>query len=459
MGEQMQVVTLSSGQWSLLTYLYTARQAGATVIAMPECSQGTDVLRLKPHKELGGAFAELGSYVFDPAEVDALESEERYITLSRPQPGSPPRVSLTREGERVAQLSAGANHSNWMPSLTDEQRRLLQTVYDHFREHAEWPKYWKIGRRLVPLNVPQVANSLPPGFLNAHAAGDALSSPRVNGDSAVLYVPAIRFCEGSNEDLGNFMRVLRLCLDRFLDQDVDEPQVSASDLREELHLDDPAVRKMHALISSEPGITWSGGSSGDSDWYVGILSGISRYLEVESIDEYILASRALRRTVGSTQQPRNGHAQLPSAVPAQAVTWPLDVLVRDEELQRRCGDLLRAERDYDRVVREACVVLEHRVRERAGKGKDLVGADLMQTVFSPKDPLLRLSDMEEEQRGAMFLYAGVMKFYRNSAGHNIIGTVGELDALQVVGFVDALLGLLEKRVSGSAAGGEEGANG
>ncbi len=341
----------------------------------------------------------------------------------------------------------------------DEQRRLLQTVYDHFREYAEWPKYWKIGRRLVPLNVPQVANSLPPGFLNAHAAGDALSSPRANGDSAVLYIPAIRLCEGSNEDLGNFMRVLRLCLDRFLDQEVDEPQVSANDLREELGLDDPAVRKMHALISSEPGITWSGGSSGDSDWYAGISSGISRYLEVESIDEYILASRALRGTVGITQQPRSALAQFPSAIPAQAITRPLDALVRDEELRRRCGDLLRAERDYDRVVREACVVLEHRVRERAGKGKDLVGADLMQTVFSPKNPLLRLSDMEEEQRGAMFLYAGVMKFYRNSAGHNIIGTVGELDALQVVGFVDALLGLLEKRVSGSAAGGEEGTNG
>ncbi len=40
MGEQMQVVTLSSGQWSLLIYLYNARQAGATVIVMPERSQG-----------------------------------------------------------------------------------------------------------------------------------------------------------------------------------------------------------------------------------------------------------------------------------------------------------------------------------------------------------------------------------------------------------------------------------
>ncbi len=459
MGEQMQVVTLSSGQWSLLTYLYTARQAGATVIAVPECSEGTDVLRLKPHKELGGAFAELGSYVFDPAEVEALESEEGYITLSRPDPTSPPRVALTPEGEAVVRRSGLANHMSWMPSLTDDQRRLVQTVYDHFRERAEWPKYWKIGRWLVPVDVPQVARSLPPGFINAHSAGDALSSPRVNGDSAVLYVPAIRLCEGSDEDLGNFMRVLRLCLDRFLDREVDEPQVTADDLREELGLDDLAVRKMYTLISSEPAITWSGGSSGESDWYAGISSGISRYLEVESIDEYILASRALRPTAGIAQQQRAVFAQPAPAVPAQTTAQTLNALIQDEELRRRCGDLLRAERDYDRVIREACVVLEHRVRELAGKGKDVVGADLMQTAFGPKNPILRLSDIEEEQRGAMFLYAGIMKFYRNSAGHNIIGTIGELDALQVVGFVDALLRLLDKPASADDGGGEDGTNG
>ncbi|MBO0783437.1 MAG: hypothetical protein J2P37_31890, partial [Ktedonobacteraceae bacterium] len=37
-------------------------------------------------------------------------------------------------------------------------------------------------------------------------------------------------------------------------------------------------------------------------------------------------------------------------------------LVADPDLRQRCEDLLSADKHYDRVIREACVILEDRVR-------------------------------------------------------------------------------------------------
>ena len=62
---QHRVVSLSSGEWNALVYLNHAHQVGASIVGERERSQGTQILRLRPEKQLGGAFAELGSYVFD----------------------------------------------------------------------------------------------------------------------------------------------------------------------------------------------------------------------------------------------------------------------------------------------------------------------------------------------------------------------------------------------------------
>jgi hypothetical protein len=51
----------------------------------------------------------------------------------------------------------------------------------------------------------------------------------------------------------------------------------------------------------------------------------------------------------------------------------LPALIADDELRRRCEDLLAADSHYDRVVREACVILEDRVRKTIRTGKDWSG--------------------------------------------------------------------------------------
>ena len=130
----------------------------------------------------------------------------------------------------------------------------------------------------------------------------------------------------------------------------------------------------------------------------------------------------------------------------------LPSLIADDELRRRCEDLLTADEHHDRVIREACVILEDRVRKAIGAGKNVIGTSLMERAFGKNGPL-RLSDEDQEQLGAMLVYRGVMAFFRNAAGHNLIDTYSQEDALRFVVFVDLLLAMVG-RISDQQDSGE-----
>lgn len=119
-----------------------------------------------------------------------------------------------------------------------------------------------------------------------------------------------------------------------------------------------------------------------------------------------------------------------------------DALIRDGELRRRCLDLLSAEADYDRAIREACVVLEDRVRTAIAGSRGLLGTTLMEHAFGDGRPLV-LTDMPAEQVGAMQMFRGLVAFYRNPSGHRIRDDVDRERAIRVVVWIDHLLGLVE----------------
>lgn len=117
-------------------------------------------------------------------------------------------------------------------------------------------------------------------------------------------------------------------------------------------------------------------------------------------------------------------------------------LITDEELRRRCSDLLVAKGDYDRAIREACVVLENRVRKAINADGSLVGTSLMEQAFGEKNGLLKLSTHGAEQVGGMQIYRGVMALFRNHAGHHIVDTYTQVDAYRFVVWIDLLLTML-----------------
>jgi len=126
-------------------------------------------------------------------------------------------------------------------------------------------------------------------------------------------------------------------------------------------------------------------------------------------------------------------------------TWKeaADELIRDEELRRRCGDLLAAEGDHDRAVREACTVLEDRVRGLISAPNTLVGTRLMDSAMWGNSLNLRLSDHDGEQEGAWQMYRGLMAYYRNPVGHRLRDDLDRNEVLHVVSWIDHLLWLIE----------------
>lgn len=64
---------------------------------------------------------------------------------------------------------------------------------------------------------------------------------------------------------------------------------------------------------------------------------------------------------------------------------------------------------------------------------------------------LRFSGDEREQRGAMEIYTGVMRLFRNAAGHRLSASVTQERALQFVVMVDLLLALVGELQVGAAA--------
>jgi uncharacterized protein (TIGR02391 family) len=114
----------------------------------------------------------------------------------------------------------------------------------------------------------------------------------------------------------------------------------------------------------------------------------------------------------------------------------------DDELRERCADLLSRPGKADTAVREACVVLEDRLRHAAGLGKETFGVDLVDKCLSPKDGKLVLTDIPAEQQGIHALYRGTIGFFKNPTSHRIIQDYDLTRARQVVGLVDTLLAVL-----------------
>lgn len=113
---------------------------------------------------------------------------------------------------------------------------------------------------------------------------------------------------------------------------------------------------------------------------------------------------------------------------------------------KRAVEGLFSDGHYANAVEDACKVLDLLVRMRSGR-TDLSGTDLMHTVFSPKSPILKFNDLssdsdESEQRGMMYLYAGVMLAFRNPRAHGLIDDDAE-EALDIISLVSFLAKALD----------------
>lgn len=137
----------------------------------------------------------------------------------------------------------------------------------------------------------------------------------------------------------------------------------------------------------------------------------------------------------------------------EAGLWPANerkpvLLINDDELRSRCEDLLAAAGNYDRVIREATVVLEDRLRRKIGhdalarlipNAADQTGENLVNRLLSPDNPALTFSSERSKQIGLHRILLGVVSYLRNPSHHRLDTSTEWSWAWATVGLVDRLL--------------------
>ena len=132
-----------------------------------------------------------------------------------------------------------------------------------------------------------------------------------------------------------------------------------------------------------------------------------------------------------------------------------DSIVTNKTLRKKTEKLFK-DGHHARAVEEAYKLLDNLVKKKAClQQTDLTGAKLMQTVFSPNNPILKLnegisSSEQNEQSGYMQILAGCMTGIRNPRAHDSDWEDTEQRALQLLAFANHLIErvLLSEKVSG-----------
>jgi uncharacterized protein (TIGR02391 family) len=120
-------------------------------------------------------------------------------------------------------------------------------------------------------------------------------------------------------------------------------------------------------------------------------------------------------------------------------------LIRDDKLKSRCADLLSAGGHFDRVINQATLVLEERIREKVPDLMSDIGLALVGKAINGElaKTRIRFSDNSSEQEGFANLFRGLIGAFRNPSHHRFLEKVTREQALQICAFIDNMLAALE----------------
>lgn len=176
-------------------------------------------------------------------------------------------------------------------SRTADGQRLLQLVYDEFKQSGMWPLLdslqWRLERAGDPYDLAEASASLDPA-LSRFSGG--------HESRAELTLEGLLQCDGAQDDLDAFVRFIALCYATYRDSDRPDPHITHGAVRQALKLDRLAMTRLLRIADREPAITGGGSGSIDSDDWERAISSEIRYLrEVETIDDYRAAQERRRR--------------------------------------------------------------------------------------------------------------------------------------------------------------------
>jgi hypothetical protein len=129
------------------------------------------------------------------------------------------------------------------------------------------------------------------------------------------------------------------------------------------------------------------------------------------------------------------------------------LIINDQVLKDRCLDLLQSPGKFDRVVREATLILEDRLRTRVSHDRltalipesaKQTAENLVNSLLSPNTTVLSVSTDQKERAAFHRIMLGVFAYLRNPFHHQINDTIDWSWSWSIIGFIDHLLNEIEK---------------
>lgn len=165
----------------------------------------------------------------------------------------------------------------------------------------------------------------------------------------------------------------------------------------------------------------------------------------EWIDGYKQAVEAAKTSVQTVIEVLSEKLEDMGETPGGQALRAYEGLELHPEIDRAASKLYR-DNHYANAIEDAVKALNGLVRLRSGVD-DKDGTSLMESVFSPKKPILQFNPLADdsdvnEQRGYMMMFSGAVAGLRNPRAHKLIEDDAER-ALEFIAFVSLLAKLLD----------------
>lgn len=219
-------------------------------------------------------------------------------------------------------------------SASDDQLKIIAAVWEVFQPSGKWPVVDSIDRLVDErwgLDTYAILRSLPESLVQ-------FDRRVLREDTAVrLRVRAIAMCEGSEDDLALFVRMVRWLAERerafqpSSPHQVEQVRVTSEQLSADLaaegrHADSLALRKLWVLADVER-ISWGGSFDIDGDparWEMNLRRDIRPFRRIETLEDFLSVRDRLDEAAAEEALRAYGVADLIAADQPRAPTAPQD---------------------------------------------------------------------------------------------------------------------------------------
>ena len=179
-------------------------------------------------------------------------------------------------------------HKDVSMELNDYQQLYIQTIYDYFREKADWPSFKQVERKIQG-TYPDFRMSDEKYGLADIESLITYDPDRNLNDLAIIGFRSIPLCEGSEQDVNDFLKALRYCTAKCLNINERKVEVTSEELQNALQLSSLSARKIRWLFVFESFVRVHDISPAFiRNWKLTIdKNEIVRYDGVNSVDDYL----------------------------------------------------------------------------------------------------------------------------------------------------------------------------